>query len=178
MVAIHRAPRWGLTKRTAFHAFPGMTNSERPAPALKGRSNKAPFSTLLLPFVLLLCVGCNSTPETTSISGKVSLGGRPLQEGYITFYPEKGTETTIGAKVVEGHYQIDAITPGKWRVLISGTPEVKTVQHKNGVTTLKLESSPNMVSPKAKGNLQVIEVHSGVQALDFTLQNPVTSGLR
>jgi hypothetical protein len=120
--------------------------------------------------LVILLVGCGH-PTETSIAGNVIVDGHPLQEGYITFFPVEGTESTCGAKVLQGKYHIARISPGRWRVVISGTPNAQVKNSDQGVATLTFSTSPNSVSASARGNQQVIAVQPGTQTKDFELQN-------
>ena len=126
------------------------------------------FAIALAPLLL----GCGS-PETV-VTGSVTINGQPLRQGYITFFPAAGTKATCGAEVIDGQYRVKPMLPGSRRVVIAGTPNVQVVAHGNGPATLKIVPSAHEVSPKTKGNQQVVEIRQGKQTLDFALQNPKT----
>ena len=71
--------------------------------------------------VLLLC-GCDSGGRQ-SIAGTVTLDGRPLEKGTITFIPQSDTQgPTAGAEIVDGKYAIPTAGGtfvGKFRVEIT-----------------------------------------------------------
>src|SRR5688572_20200526 len=122
--------------------------------------------------LILSLVGCGPTPG--SLSGTVTVNGQPLTEGQITLYPVEGTATTQGGPIADGAFELKRIPPGLWRVLVSSPPQAELVTHRDGTQTVKLLSSPNQVSPRAKGNQRVIHVTPGQQVLDFALHNPAS----
>ncbi len=58
-----------------------------------------------------------------TVAGTVSVGGLPLQEGAITFFPIEGTPGgTSGAGITEGKFEVsEGLTVGKYRIAIEGT---------------------------------------------------------
>jgi hypothetical protein len=135
-------------------------------------ATKSLLAGLLAPVLL----GCGSSESI--VSGSVTVNGQPLQQGFITFFPTSGTKSACGAEVINGQYQAKATSPGPRRVVIAGTPNVQAVAHANGPTTLKMVPSANQVSPQARGNQQIVEIHQGKQTLNFTLENPRTFSQR
>ncbi len=75
---------------------------------------------LLMPLLL----GCGSDyPATVPVSGRVTLGGQPVSEGSVMFYPESG-RPAMGNIKPDGTYTLttfealDGALPGKHRVTI------------------------------------------------------------
>jgi hypothetical protein len=66
-------------------------------------------------FLLLLSVGCTGKG---SISGRVTLDGKPLPLGTITFHSEEGRHDVFNASIRDGSYAIDGVQAGKARVTI------------------------------------------------------------
>ncbi len=79
----------------------------------------------LLPLILL--AGCSPDNPRQEVSGEVTLGGVPLDEGVIDFQPlvttDSGSATTMGGAVItSGKYLIPAshgLVPGTYKVLIT-----------------------------------------------------------
>ncbi len=64
---------------------------------------------LLRPIALLAFIVCLSGCGHQTIEGTVMLDGQPLQEGYITFLPQKETEGAgAGTKIQEGKFLVEA----------------------------------------------------------------------
>jgi len=55
------------------------------------------------------------------VTGDVTLGGRPLEDGIIQFAPLDGQGTGDGAQIVNGKFRIPpekGLSPGKYRISI------------------------------------------------------------
>jgi hypothetical protein len=88
-------------------------------------------SKTVLAIILTLIVGwtsqtgCSKSSGRQGISGKVSIAGKPLPKGNITFRPLAGTASpSAGAAIVDGQYSIDAaqgVMPGKFRIEITSS---------------------------------------------------------
>jgi hypothetical protein len=80
----------------------------------------------------LLSAGCSDQYSGRyAISGKVTLEGKPLDEGQILFFPIENQDTTTGVGIANGRYEIprqNGLKPGKYLVRITSgdlkTPEV------------------------------------------------------
>lgn len=114
---------------------------------------------LLMAFCSLTTLsGCGSNrPETFPVSGKVTLGGKPLTFGQITFYPEKG-RLAMGTIDSDGTYELttlekgDGALPGQHKVIIVA----KQIQ-KNGPTLKNFEEEMKMrVNPVGPTKVQWI----------------------
>jgi hypothetical protein len=70
-------------------------------------------------FLLLLAlVGCGQGPKMAEVSGKVSVDGKPIEKGAITFIPENGVGPTTGGTIEEGEYAV-LVPYGRMKVSIS-----------------------------------------------------------
>ena len=76
-----------------------------------------------LPLGAVACVtlfaGCSHGPAMTKVVGVVTIDGKPLQNGSITFEPADGRGFTAGATIENGAYEAKA-PPGEKRVRITG----------------------------------------------------------
>jgi len=87
-------------------------------------------STLSLACLLPNLVGCGESDKLPreAVSGTVSVEGKPLKSGLITFVPnESNTPTQGGALILEGKYTVpknQGLVPGKYRIIIT-SPEDK-----------------------------------------------------
>jgi hypothetical protein len=80
-----------------------------------------PFAAGLLAGLLATLAGCGPADNRSEVSGKVTLGGRPLEDGIIQFAPLDAQPTGDGAQIVGGQYRIPkdkGLAPGKYRVSI------------------------------------------------------------
>ena len=74
----------------------------------------------------LLCVGCGSDDgmNRKAISGKVTVDGKAIPNGAVSFEPLQKGGIGSGAVITAGAYTIaakDGLPPGKYRVRINGT---------------------------------------------------------
>jgi len=82
---------------------------------------------LLFSTLLMLVLGCDSTPRPAQISGSVTFKGKPIPAGNLTFTPD--VETSGGKlkmlTVKDGRFdsskeQDPGLPPGKYKVTIAG----------------------------------------------------------
>jgi hypothetical protein len=76
--------------------------------------------------LLVACTGCGGSGQPrAAVSGTISVGGVPLEDGTISFRPTDGNPgSTAGGIVKDGQYSIpqsDGPVPGKNRVEIYGS---------------------------------------------------------
>ena len=108
-------------------------------------------------------------------------------EGWVTFLPADGAGSEDGAKITDGQYHVEAITPGEKSVQIIGVKEVPFVASSEEMERQSREN-PNLVRdgrdlvypadtvpPDAKGNNQRVTVKDGAQTMDFDLQAPANA---
>ena len=70
-------------------------------------------------FLSLACAGgCSAEAGKATVSGEVTLDGKPLKEGVIRFVPADGNSPTADAAIVDGSYQA-TVPVGAKRVEIS-----------------------------------------------------------
>jgi hypothetical protein len=84
-------------------------------------------SALLLAFSLLSGCGSNNPLGRQAVSGKVNLGGKPLERGTISFEPlDQEGGVASGGLIENGRYEIPelkGLPPGSYRVRIfAGAP--------------------------------------------------------
>lgn len=69
--------------------------------------------------VLTSVTGCGGGIEMTPVEGAVTIDGKPLQQGAITFEPVDGMGPSAGALIADGRYEAKA-PPGEKKVRITG----------------------------------------------------------
>jgi hypothetical protein len=78
--------------------------------------------------VAVVFAGCSSAGDNLprqAVSGRVTLDGKPLERGTISFQPESGLPTAAAVGITAGSYSMaraQGLVPGTYRVLISSTP--------------------------------------------------------
>jgi hypothetical protein len=112
-------------------------------------------------FVVLLAfaAGCGSDSGRGSVKGKITVSGKPLAKGTITFLPTTGTKDPITTPVTNGEYTIPDLPVGLAKVYIIPplTSEPSPVDKGDGVPAARPERKKVVVPEK--------------------YQNPTTSGL-
>jgi len=119
---------------------------------------------------LSLMLGCSSNTTTAYISGNVTVDGTLVELGQIFFEPIDG-KSAVGAGVIEeGSFEV-VCTPGKYKVLITGTraipgaPPIKI----NGE---EIEAREQIVPRKYNTSTPLEEeVAPGEQTINFELES-------
>jgi hypothetical protein len=136
-------------------------------------------------FVALLCVvaaGCGGS--TTSVSGKVTYNGEPVEQGFVSFRPADGMGQVFSASIVDGEYDAPDAVPGSRVVSIHGTKAVKVALSSEesakiaaeraaaGQGGLHMTEAADYIPDDAEGNNQTHEISTGEQTLNFDLKGP------
>ena len=131
------------------------------------------------PFVLIVA-GCGG--KNTTVTGRVTLGGQPVESGFITFFPEDNHGTSVGGEITRGEYKVENIVPGKKRVYVS-IPEKVDSDATDATTTRKDANTERIAGLKKRrtgskqpaplkleGNDKIVEIGSGSQQIDIPLE--------
>jgi hypothetical protein len=89
------------------------------------------------------CGGSGDNLPRQPVSGTVTLDGKPLDQGTISFQPVSELPTAAAIVFSDGRYSIaraQGLVPGAYRVLISSTPP----------TTLAIDPATGMPPPPGK----------------------------
>ena len=75
-----------------------------------------------------------ATADDGNVQGRVTLDGKPLPSGKITFHAMSGQ--FVGASIKDGTYSIDRVRPGKYRVTVQGkgVPARYTLEEASALT--------------------------------------------
>lgn len=126
-----------------------------------------PRASLVL---LLAAFACGCGAAAGDVHGKVSLAGEPVDDGVISFQPEKETPgPSVGGRIVDGEYEVQGLVPGTYRVEVRcWVTTNKTVNGPFGPTKERL----NVIPKRYWGEATQLrsEVHAGANAVDFALQ--------
>lgn len=71
---------------------------------------------------VVVIAGCGGPPRA-QVRGKVTIDGRPLENGSIEFFPVDGKGQTAGTAIQNGEYQVET-SVGEMKVTINGTEVV------------------------------------------------------
>jgi hypothetical protein len=123
---------------------------------------------------LLAVVGCGSGGST--VTGNVTFNGKPVQEGYVNFYPTDGKSAPAGGAIKDGRYSVRNVAPGKNRVEVTSTPTGGTAASSMEETLKSKETKlpDNMIAPKDQGNNATHEI-SGSTELNLDIKTAVSS---
>jgi len=147
-------------------------------------------SLVLFAFALAGCVlGCGSGQrETTPVSGKVTLAGKPLTTGRIMFWPDDGGPTAASSIGSDGSYCLTTYREGDGAVLGAHKVTVEAVELTNPEAAPKnineeLQNQSFYRNPPVKTKELVprqyalrqtsgltAEVTRGVETIDFDLK--------
>jgi hypothetical protein len=81
------------------------------------------LAACLLLGLLLGGVGCGGRAKGT-VSGKITVNGKPLSRGLITFLSQVGTKDPHNAAIINGEYKTDPIPVGPAKILV--VPALRT----------------------------------------------------
>lgn len=130
-------------------------------------TSRLPILALLPVCIASLTSGCG--PAQSTVSGNVSYAGKPVQKGFISFFPVDDRGPASGGEIRDGQYRVSGIAPGKRKVLISNSPELATEGTARGNAPPKYVHRDPYISNNATGNQQLVDLSTGEQALDFHL---------
>jgi hypothetical protein len=105
-------------------------------------------------FAIVLCCswGCNSAPEMGTVTGKVTLYGKPITRGIIGLHPVKGAPQS--AAIVDGAFDTGEIPVGDYTVTIElstvpgapATPATAANQNNIGAGLGASDNSPSQAA--------------------------------
>ena len=129
--------------------------------------------------ILFALIGCGG--NTASLSGNVTYEGQPVVQGHIDCLPTQGGSASVGAKIVDGKYRVEGLTPGTRLVQISGVLKIvgpissadmeRKAKEAKGKPKADAPDADN-IPIDAKGNNVQIEITAGQQTKDFDLKRP------
>lgn len=81
------------------------------------------WSLILVAALVAFAGGCGpSGPPTYPVAGTIVFSGQPIVKGTMTLIPEKSSERTASAQIVDGKYETE-LTEGVWTVNIQAVRE-------------------------------------------------------
>ncbi|WP_425395824.1 hypothetical protein [Aeoliella sp.] len=112
---------------------------------------------------LVLVTGCG---EGQKVSGTVTVDGSPLPKGHIGFAPAAGSGERFGAEVLDGHYSISGMTPGKKRVTVTSMSEKAPMSREEAMAN-RGNNQKELIPADHPKNGQVVDVTEKTSTLDF-----------
>jgi hypothetical protein len=130
---------------------------------------------------LACAVGCGE--KATTVTGKVTYNGTPIENGTIAFTPSDGMGQAFAARIENGVYTIDNATEGKRTVEIHGLRKVQFAlsseesarladQATKDGKAMHLSTPSDYIPVDAEGNQKQVDIVAGDQTLDFALTGP------
>ena len=128
--------------------------------------------------VLTAC-GCDSG-GTTGLSGKVTLDGQPVKNGFIAFYPEGSEGKETSTKIEDGEYKVKNVTLGKNKVRVTITQQMEPAAPRSEKKNREAANAERLGQRKSQpartnaplniaDNDQVKDIDAGTSQLDIAL---------
>jgi hypothetical protein len=159
-----------------------------------------PVAFLFVMATPFLAIGCGgSDGSKVHVKGDVTLDGKPVDAGSITFTAIDRSHAQAGGKIVHGRYSVDNVAPGKNKILVSGgmndgaeggqavnearghkMSQIAQIYSKNPQKARKMQQEITQgeasISAKTPGNNQVQELSTDRnQTIDITLRTTTAS---
>jgi hypothetical protein len=125
LVDLAKQPKRPVVPRLAALPFPKKRSSPflLSCPFIRGRPVNCTIRILCLLSLVIAMVGCGpSGPATTTVSGKVTVGGEPLPGGSIQFVSTKDSNLIGGGQIKgDGTYEVPDAPVGECKVVIDNS---------------------------------------------------------
>jgi hypothetical protein len=111
---------------------------------MKTPLSRLPGPALAAGLVAWLAMGCgvaDEGPQRHTVRGTVTLDGKPLSDGAVTFQPASPGAYPEGAALKQGRFTLRAVQ-GSYRVAISAARPVPGLQAPTGMGPVVAESLP------------------------------------
>ena len=124
---------------------------------------------------LAVAAGCDGQPRRESVSGAVTLDGRPLEGSNIEFRPEGGQGLAVGSMIEGGRYRLPnppGLATGRYRVSITSMADAKADPNRAPDLDLarpKGETSGRIPARYNDRSILEAEVKAGGNSFDFEL---------
>ncbi|MDR3198539.1 MAG: YgdI/YgdR family lipoprotein [Planctomycetaceae bacterium] len=123
------------------------------------------FITVLLPVFLI--TGCGSNYTGVDLTGKITVDGTPIENGFVSFTPSEGNRGTgVRVPISNGNYAAKHVPVGKTRV--SFTAVKKTGKKTKGLGGEDVDEQVSIIPGKYKEGMET-EIIVNQQTLDFEL---------
>lgn len=141
------------------------------------------FGYLAMACAIAISVGCGEKP--TTITGKVTYNGEPVEAGAISFRPADGKGQVYATLIDNGVFSIPKAAPGSRVVEVRGTKKVNFgASHEeaarmaaerataNNPLAADVAEAADYIAPDAEGNSKTVEVAPGENTIDFDIKGP------
>jgi hypothetical protein len=128
---------------------------------------RAAIASLFLALGVLLIAGCGDGANRHSVSGTVALGGRPLPNGVVQFFPAAG-RPAVATIDDFGKFSVD-LSPGDYEVTVNVSVKLPP-GWKEGDPVPKQELViPAEYTTRARSPLKATVVDGQTEPIDFVL---------
>jgi len=128
----------------------------------------------------MFAAGCGTGPSLVSVSGTVTMNGKPLEGAIVQFLPEADNKAGLPAEDVtgpSGNYKAmtkgrSGVVPGKYKVVVSKTPPA------SGAIAGQFPDDPYMAQLSATpvGNPKAAKKDAGPTKLEKSFDREITAG--
>jgi hypothetical protein len=124
--------------------------------------------------------GCGG-PNAASVSGTITLDGKPLPTANVSFYPDGGTSApAYGQSDANGRYSLSTgtdagLAPGKYVAVVVATKDPPQPYDKTGAEIPPIPITPHKYSDTNTSDLKV-EVKAGGNNIPLALQSSGKAG--
>lgn len=114
-------------------------------------------------------VGCGSASQATA-TGSVTLDGKPIENGTISFVPADGQSATAGGRIENGQYSVELL-PGAKRVEILATEVVgQRAAYEGDPNSPMIDITESIIPERYNRNSELtLDVQPGTNVQDFAL---------
>ena len=136
------------------------------------------FACLFVLFVFCL-TGCKPpTTETVKVTGKITIDGKPIEQGAIKFMAADGETPVGGGSISNGTYFAE-VPPGKKKVLVNGQKVTGKEPLYKGVLDSPTRDKLERTTPLAYNNQDATPLTADItgptDGLDFDLNSKIKS---
>jgi hypothetical protein len=117
-----------------------------------------------LALALLSLAGCGQS----TVSGTVTVDGKPLEKGQITFRPEDAGKRPEGGAVENGKFTVKGLAAGKYKVGVAATTGIQGASASMGDSP-KDKTPADPIPPGTKGNNETVDITGSAQTVDVKL---------
>jgi hypothetical protein len=123
--------------------------------------------------LVILATGCGKKLpyESATVSGAVTIDGKPVAKGEVTFSPAAGGKgSVVGAEISAGRYRCEGVPVGKLRVsLVAQSAETQTIMDRSVDPPQPRQVPVDILPEKYQQGLDFEVAASGEVMHDFDL---------
>lgn len=121
--------------------------------------------------VVFFVPGCGGTTSLATVNGTVTLDGKPLKEGLVTFVPIDGKGQPADGKIVDGKFSV-AIKPGEVKVMFSAPKVVGKKKMYDTPDAPTVDDVKELIPERYNAQSQIkLTVKGGTQSETYELQS-------